>query len=429
MEKVIKRDGRVVLFDASKIVDAIEKAMDRTDRGIDAAQALYIAAKIAENKDDMSVEAIQDKVEEMLMSSDRKDVAREYIIYRSERTKQREMNSSLTRKVFEKTDGKNIENANANVDEATFGGRKQEATSIIQKIIALEMNMSPDVAAAHKDGWVYHHDLDSFNVGMHNCLFIDFKRLFRYGFTTRNGDVRPPNSFSTGCQQMAVGFQIQSQCQYGGVASAHADFDLAPLVAKSFYRHFCDGLTYVENLDFWQSGGNLSTGVTSITIGTDDQREQWAISLSNKKLSERFPKAWKYATDMLEREGKQAAQGLYHNLNTLESRAGSQVPFTSLNFGRDTSIEGRMVTRWLLEASIEGIGAHHVTSIFPISIFVLKKGVNMYPGDPNYDLKCLAMKSMSKRIYPNFAFGDWSEAHEVDDDPDTYMATINITVA
>ena len=131
-----------------------------------------------------------------------------------------------------------------------------------------------------------------------------------------------------------------------------------------------------------------------------------------------------YAIDMLEREGKQSTEALYHNLNTLESRAGSQVPFTSLNYGRDTSPEGRLVTKWLLEASIEGTGKHHLTPIFPIGIFSYKRGVNADVGDPNYDLKRLALKSMSMRIYPNWCFGDFPEAHEDPNDPDTVFATM-----
>lgn len=195
--------------------------------------------------------------------------------------------------------------------------------------------------------------------------------------------------------------------QFGGVASAHIDFDLAPFVAMSFKKHFKDGLKYVyeEPLNCYIP-----------------PEEEWRIG--NKELQEKYSKAYNYAIDMLEREGMQAAQGLYHNLNTLESRAGSQLPFTSINFGRDTSEEGRMVSRWLLMASLDGIGKFHRTSIFPIAIFQHKKGVNANPGDPNYDLKQLAIKSLCKRIYPNFVNCDWSENIEDINNPDTYCATM-----
>lgn len=400
---VIKRDGRSVQFDREKIVRAVEAAMKETELGVDSTLSNFIADKVPDDSD-MSVEQIQDAVEDLLMKSDRRDVAKKYILYRAERTKQREMNNGLMNRVRERIEGGGVVNANANVDERSFGGRMNEAASIVQKTIALEINMSPDVAQAHKDGLIYHHDLDKFNIGMHNCLFLDFAHLFKNGFSTRNGDVRPPTSFSTACQLVAVAFQIQSQCQYGGVGSVHIDTDLAPFVAMSFKRHFRDGQRYM---------------VPDTTFIDDGH-----VYIGSEYLKDNFPKVYAYAVDMLEREGKQAAQGLYHNLNTLESRAGSQVPFTSINLGRDTSTEGRLVTRWLLEASIEGIGQHHVTSIFPISIFSYKKGVNVYPTDPNYDLKQLALKSLSKRIYPNFASGDYSEAHEDADNPDTIFATM-----
>ena len=406
---ITKRDGREVAFDKQKIVSAICSAMNETTLGTDVQLANEIADRIAQDKRATSVEAIQDMVESLLMDSERKDAAKNYILYRAERTRQREQKSGVMRKVYEKIVGKNVENSNANVDERSFGGRKNEASSALQKEIALKMNMDPEVAKAHTDGWIYQHDLDSYNVGQHNCLFVDFKRLFENGFSTRNGDVRPPTSFSTACQLVAVIFQLQSQCQYGGVASAHIDTDLAPYVAMSFKRHLLDGMKYV---------------------GSFTDKEIADFDTARLRLCEEdywlrdWPQVWAYAMDMLEREGKQSAQALYHNLNTLESRAGAQVPFTSINLGRDTTPEGRLVTRWLLEASLEGIGKHRVTSIFPISIFSYKRGINTDPGDPNYDLKELAIKSMAHRIYPNWAFGDFSEAHEDPNDPDTIFATM-----
>ena len=195
------------------------------------------------------------------------------------------------------------------------------------------------------------------------------------------------------------------------MASAHIDFDLAPYVRKSFLKHLRDGLKYVE--------------------GEDDDFIEEVISYINRNglcnhdpYIQSYHMAYPYAMDMLEKEGRQAAQGLYHNLNTLESRAGSQVPFSSINFGLDTSAEGRLVTKWMLEASLAGIGKYNLTSIFPISIFVVKKGVNDRPGTPNYDLRVLAEKSLSKRIYPNILNGDFSQNHPEEGDPDTEMATM-----
>ena len=250
MVKVIKRDGREVEFDKQKIVNAITLAMVRTDLGVDHVLAQAIADKIEDevqaydnSAQAISIEKIQDMVESNLMASDRREVAKEYILYRAERTKRREKKSDIVSQIWQKTVASDVVNANANVDEYSFGGRKNEAASAIQKQIALDYNMSPDVAQAHKDGWIYEHDLDSYNVGMHNCLFLDFKHLFGNGFSTRNGDVRPPTSFSTACQLVAVAFQLQSQNQFGGVASLHIDYDLAPFVAMSFKKHMMDGLT------------------------------------------------------------------------------------------------------------------------------------------------------------------------------------------
>lgn len=415
MKNVIKRDGRVVPFHSEKIVDAILSAMKETSF-IDNTLAVDIADQIALLPSDHSVEEIQDMVESMLMGSERKDVAKRYILYRAERTKQRNLRNEIMKKVLEKTLGQNTENSNANVDERSFGGRKNEAATVIQKSIALDQNMSKDISDAHKNGYIYQHDLDHYNIGAHNCLMLDFKHLYTHGFKTRNCDVRPPSSFSTACQLMAVAFQLQSQCQYGGVGTVHADYDLAPYVKRSFYTHITDGIKYLENPDNEALEESAYTEFKEVCIEHDLSIEDELFSL--------FPKAKKYAMDMLEREGRQATQALYHNLNTLESRAGSQVPFTSINYGRDISPEGRLVTKWLLETSLDGVGKHHVTSIFPIGIFSHKKGVNANPGDPNYDLKQLAIKSLSKRIYPNICNNDWTEAHEDPNDPDTIFSTM-----
>ena len=214
MEQVVKRDGRIVDFDPSKIVDAVLAAMKETG-AVDIKLANQIAEEIDLIPNRLSVEAIQDMVEEKLMASDYKETAKHYILYRAERTKQRNLRNEIMKKVLEKTLGEATENANANVDERSFGGRKNEAATVIQKSIALDQNMSKDVSDGHKTGLIYHHDLDHYNIGAHNCLMLDFKHLFAHGFKTRNCDVRPPSSFSTACQLVAVAFQLQSQCQYG----------------------------------------------------------------------------------------------------------------------------------------------------------------------------------------------------------------------
>lgn len=419
MVKVIKRDGRVVTFDRSKIKNAVVNAFNEVDGEItqDAKnKAAEIASYVANlDVDTISVEEIQDLAEEKLMASKRKDVAKAFIIYRNDRTRARDKKSDVVKKYVKRVhaNDSDIENANANVDERSFSGREKEASADVGKTIALEFGgLSKEVAQAHKEMLVYQHDLEKAIIGEHNCLNLDFGEIFTYGFKTRNGDVRPPKSFSTACQLVAVAFQCQSQVQFGGVGSIHLDYDLAPFVKMSFVKHFQDGLKYLENKSEYKI----------------DRFKKWFelndLSIDNDELKEKHPKVYAYAMDMLENEGAQSAQGLYHNLNTLESRQGSQVPFTSINLGRDTSPEGRLVTKWIMNASIDGIGEHHLTSIFPISIFQYKKGTNAKPGDPNYDLKQLALKSMSKRIYPNWCNGDWSQAHEDENDPDTFFSTM-----
>ena len=408
---VIKRDGTRVLFDPNKIVRAINKAMVSAYGSVyESDTAEEIADLIGSRGVDMTVEQIQNLVEGYLMKSEYPEVAKSYIIYRDQRSKERTRRSKLVKAVMKRIEATAVENANANVDEKSFSGREKEASADIQKIIALDYTLSPEVAQAHKDMLLYQHDNEKTNIGEHNCLFVDFGKVFKDGFVTRNGDIRPPASYSTACQQYAVVYQCQSQVQFGGVGTVHADYDLAPFVAKSFRKHMHNYLTDVEG----QTDENAD-----IILG-----QHGPIIMDNHKLRQEMPAAFTYALKQLEREGTQASEAMYHNLNTLESRAGSQVPFTSINFGRDTSTEGRFVSEHMLKASLAGIGKHHLTPIFPISIFQYKQGCNANPEDPNYDLKKLAIESLSKRIYPNFVNCDYSEAHEDLNNPDTYFATM-----
>lgn len=411
---VIKRDGRENPFNSEKIYVAVMKAFnerEKKDGNVIPEKediAKQIAKEISESsKDKMTVEEIQDIVETKLMKSSRPEVAKDYILYRDKRTVVRDRKNKLVQKVMIRAKSQINEHSNANVDEESFSGREKEASADIGKTIALEYEgLSKEVAEAHKIMLIYQHDLEKAIYGVHNCLNLYFQYIFKHGFKTRNGDVRPPKSFSTACQLVAVAFQCQSQVQFGGVGTIHLDYDLAPFVRMSFSKHFKEGLKWVEH----ESEEYINHVPDS--IGIEDEEAKY------------HTEAYKYAMEMLEKEGSQSAQGLYHNLNTLESRQGSQVPFTSINLGRDTTPEGRMVTRWMLEASIDGIGKFHLTSIFPISIFQYKVGCNANKEDANYDLKQLALESMSKRIYPNWCNCDWSQAHEDEDNPDTYFSTM-----
>ena len=413
---VIKRDGTQVLFNPDKIVNAINKAMVSTYGAIyETETAEEIAELIAAKNKTMTVEEIQDLVEEYLMKSEYPEVAKSYILYRNNRNKERIRKSKLIRMVMKRTEATAVENSNANVDEKSFSGREKEASADVQKVIALDYTLSPAIGNAHKNMLLYQHDLEKTNIGEHNCLFVDFEKLFTEGFETRNGDIRPPATFSSACQQMAVIFQCQSQVQFGGVGTVHADFDLSPFVKKSFKKHIKNYLTDIED---------LSEGRANALIKQYEE-EFGELCIDNKKFGNGISqKAYDFAIKQLEREGKQSAEALYHNLNTLESRAGSQVPFTSINFGRDTSTEGKLVQKWMLDASIAGVGKHHLTPIFPISIFQYKSGVNAEPGTPGYELKQHAIESLSKRIYPNFVNCDFSQAFEDPNNPDTYFATM-----
>lgn len=217
--------------------------------------------------------------------------------------------------------------------------------------------------------------------------------------------------------------------QFGGVGSIHIDYDLSPFVSKSFVKYFVINIAKqsddFENLDL----ESMEPEEIEDWVEINKQKyfelakvKEEDICIGNKVNLDKHLFNSSYF-DLI-REGKQAAEGLYHNLNTLESRQGSQVPFTSINLGRDTSVEGRLVSKWLMQASLNGIGANHLTSIFPISIFQYKTGTNAKPEDPNYDLKQLALKSLSKRIYPNWCNGNWSQANENPDNPDTYLSTM-----
>ena len=418
---VIKRDGTRVLFNPTKIVNAINKAMISAYGSIfETDTAEEIAGHVTNLiglEHSLTVEEIQDLVERLLMQSEYPEVAKAYILYRDQRNKERARRGKLIQTVMRRTEATAIENANANVDEKSFSGREKEASADIQKIISLDYTLSPEVSEAHKNMLLYQHDLEKTTLGEHNCLFCDFKNLFDNGFQTRNGDVRPPANFSTACQQVAVIFQCQSQVQFGGVGALHLDYDLSEFVIKSFYKHMRNYLTDVEEYSKDNAEALLAFHAP--------------IEMSNTKLKDipALSKAYKYALRQLEREGSQSAEALFHNLNTLESRAGSQVPFTSINFGRDISPEGRFVSRKMLEASLSGIGKHHLTSIFPISIFQYKQGCNANPEDPNYDLKQLALESLSKRIYPNFVNCDYSQANEDLNDIDTYYGTMGCRTA
>ena len=304
---VIKRDGSVTEFDRTKIKNAVLAAFEDVDGKItDYAQtkadniADFVEEKADEADHELDVEEIQDLVENGLMSCKRKDVARAYIQYRYERTKVREHNTAFMKEVARKLDASDVQNQNANVDEHSFGGRMGEANRALTKKFALDYCMSEMSRNNHLNNLIYIHDLDSYAVGMHNCLTIPFDKLLAEGFNTRQTDVRPANSVNTAFQLVAVIFQLQSLQQFGGVSASHIDWTMVPYVRKSFYKHFKDGVHYIERKII----DAFSSDVDAKDIAID----------SNFYKDLNCPNAYDYAMDMTEKEIHQAVEGMYHNL-------------------------------------------------------------------------------------------------------------------
>ena len=348
--KIKKRDGRVVPFDQNKIIDAILKAFKSVDGDLsDYAYikagniADYILETCKEYKKEqcaagnsdcyLDVEQIQDLVEKGLMSTKRKDVAKEYVIYREERNKARHRNEDMFKQVAVKLAASAVENQNANVDEHSFGGRRGEAAGVVLKTYALDYVVSKMARRNHLMNRIYIHDLDSYILGMHNCLTLPIDDMAKNGVNTRQTDIRPANSINTFCQLIAVYFQLQSLQQFGGVSVSHIDWSAVPYIRKSFKKHLKDGAKYIAQGDAYLDS----------LLESDEE-----IGFETHSIKESYPKIWQYAYDMTLKETQQAVEGMYHNLNTLQSRSGNQLPFTSINYGTCTLPEGRMMIKAIL---------------------------------------------------------------------------------
>lgn len=322
MKKVIKRDGTQVDFCAANIQNAIDKAFQSCDYPVPSHISKQIAEEISQYSDYcLSVEQIQDIVEEKLMKSDFANVAKAYILYREKRTQERERKSETMKSFEEKIFAKKVANQNANVDEQSFGGRVGEASSVILKEYALKYCMSEKSRNNHLNNEIYIHDLDSYAIGSHNCLSIPFDKLLANGFNTRQTDVRPAGSVNTAFQLVAVIFQLQSLQQFGGVSATHLDWTMVPYVRKSFWKYYNDGLRYCENKDFTLEDIREYQG--DDTLSKDIPISGLYCCIGDTDLEKCYPKAYQYAMDMTEKEVHQAAEGLFHNLNTLQSRSGN----------------------------------------------------------------------------------------------------------
>ena len=418
--EVIKRNGKREEFNPVKIYNALINGNNSIPKKyqLNKTKITEILNSIEEtifklNKKSIKVEKIQDIVEAELIKHDYYPLARHYIRYRHLHELERDNYQEFMKTISVKLEGKNVQNQNANMDEKSFGGRIGEAASVMTKQFALDYCMSEMARENHLNNEIYIHDLDNYAVGNHNCLSIPFDDLLEKGFNTRQADIRPAQSVNTAMQIIAVIFQLQSLQQFGGVAATHLDWTMVPYVRKSFVKYYKDGLKYLENIE------EIDYEIENMI------KNAKAYSIEDNEYEAYSSKAYRYALDMTKKEIHQSVEAMYHNLNTLQSRSGNQLPFTSINYGTCTLPEGRMIIKELLEVSIEGLGALHKTSIFPCGIFQCMKGVNREPGDPNYDLFKLALKSTSQRLYPNYTNVDWSVNAGYDkNDPRTYMSTM-----
>lgn len=300
---ITKRDGRTCEFDKEKIKVAVLKAfidVDGEETPYAKDKAREIANYVEDIDENISVEDIQDIVEKKLMASNRKDVAKSYVIYRNNRTAIRESKTQLMKDIAEKLAATNVQNQNANVDEKSFGGRVGEASDAVLKKYALDNCMSEMAAKNHLNNEIYTHDLNSYAVGSHNCLTIPFDKLLRDGFNTRQTDIRPAQSVSSAFQLIAVIFQLQSLQQFGGVSASHLDWTMIPYVRKSFYKYFKEGLKYIEKNEY--------------TLNCDVAAENRSIEDEEYK---KYPAVYRYAMDMTIKETYQAVEGMYHNLKLL----------------------------------------------------------------------------------------------------------------
>lgn len=392
---IVKRNGKREKFDPEKIKKALEKANLSVPEEHRISQTIInnIANKVeqlANEKETMfTIEDIQNAIEDYLITANKFELTRACIKYRYIKAMAKNKYAELMDAVAKKVACKDVVNQNANLDEKSFGGRLGETTSLIMKQYALDYCVSPTTRDNHINNMIYIHDQDHYAVGDHNCLTVPFDQLLSEGFNTRQTDVRASGSINTALQLVAVIFQLQSLVQFGGVSAATLDSTLVPYIRKSFSKYFVDEMK--------------------------DRKPKWKkevpkeLSFNDPEFTRRkYRKIYNAAMRLLVKETHQAVEAMYHNLNTLQSRSGNQLPFSSINFGLCTEPEGRLLSKEFLEVCREGLGKYHRTSIFPCVIFQCKKGVNVDPKDPNYDLFKLALQCTSERLYPNYGNCDWS---------------------
>ena len=419
--KVIKRDGTEVPFEASKIEDAVCKAAvacglnDEVSRSV----ARDVTCKVEDQlelvrADRADIESIQDLVESSLIESGYGAVAKAYILYRQKRTDVRESRSHMMKTMFDLTFRDAVESdnqrENANIDADSSMGTMLKYGSEIAKEYYLKEIINPKFAQAHREGRIHIHDLDFFALTT-TCTQINLGKLFENGFHTGHGYIRTPNSIGSYASLACIVIQANQSDQHGGQSIPAFDYYMAPGVAKTFRTTFLEygkleGIVTPENIREIEETFNdrIAQGVTVLDRTTQLVIRSKVLAGDDGKEM-RFVRVWLAAMEKTRKATYQAMEALIHNLNTMNSRAGAQVPFSSINYGMDVSPEGRLVMKNVLLATEAGLGGGE-TPIFPIQIFRVKEGVNFNPGDPNYDLYRLAIRTSAKRLFPNFSFVD-----------------------
>ena len=424
---ITKRDGRTVHFDINKIASAIEKAFAATIGKKDYAICLALAQEVSdifEEKqiDSPTVEQIQDTVERVLINHGHVRTAKAYILYRAERTRVRNMNDRLM-KTFEDTTYKDatdsdIKRENANIDGNTAMGSMLKYGSEGAKHFYESYVLNPAHSEAHRNGDIHIHDLDFYTLTT-TCCQIDLIKLFHDGFSTGHGVLREPNDIASYASLACIAIQSNQNDQHGGQSIANFDYGLAPGVAKTYKKRYRSNLTsLIEVMDcaahakktkeIFQTltAENLFPTLDGSQAYTDREKALLIEAGVPEEILDKIQSfSAKKATEETDKATYQAMEALLHNLNTMHSRAGAQTPFSSINYGMDTSTEGRMVMKNMLLVTEAGLG-NGETAIFPIQIFRVKDGVNFNPGEPNYDLFKLSCRVSAKRLFPNFSFQD-----------------------
>ncbi len=446
IRKIIKRDGREAYFNVDKIADAIFKAAQVLG-GNDRDMAKYLARQVEIyllevcHNDTPTVEQIQDAVEKILIENGHARTAKEYILYRAERTRVREMNTRLMKiyedLTFKAAKDNDIKRENANIDGDTAMGTMLKYGSEGAKQFNEMYVLHPAHAKAHSEGDIHIHDFDFYTLTM-TCCQIDLLKLLKDGFSTGHGHLREPNDIASYSALACIAIQSNQNDQHGGQSIPNFDYGMAPGVKKTYKKLYWTNLGKLINLFYDIDDATekvkaigeeieKNEGVCPCMAWGNNYKELEANELAkfiDKENIEKFQtKATKYADEEIRRATYQAMEALVHNLNTMHSRAGAQVPFSSINYGTDTSPEGRLVMEQIMLATQAGLG-HGETPIFPIQIFKVREGVSYNPGDPNYDLFKLACETSAKRLFPNFSFLDapFNKPYIVDGRPETEAA-------